>query len=477
MPKPRTKTVFQCQQCGAESPKWMGKCPSCDQWNTMVETVVTAVSQAAQRATLAPGAGAPQELSAVSTVNAPRIALASGEFNRVLGGGIVPGSLVLIGGGPGIGKSTLLLQTAAILAASGRILYVSGEESALQLKLRAQRLNVEGRNLLVLSETDLETVMAHMEQIRPRLVIIDSIQTVFLQDLGSAAGSVGQVRECTLRLMRWAKDTGIPVLIAGHVTKDGAIAGPRVLEHMVDVVLYLEGESFSAFRVLRGVKNRFGSTNEVGVFEMTDKGLEDVNDPSRAFLGERSEGAPGSAVVPTMEGSRPLLLEVQALVSPTVFSPPRRTGNGIDFNRLLVVTAVLSRRLGLSLSTQDIMVNVVGGLKVSEPAVDLAMALAIASSMRDTPVRPGLVAAGEVGLSGELRSVGQMQRRIAEAENLGFRVFLAPKQALARFKGKGQIELAGVSTLSEAIRYALPSRQRVPSARAAGEDVDSADLQ
>jgi len=345
-----------------------------------------------------------------------------------LGGGIVPGSVTLIGGDPGIGKSTLLLQVSSLLAANGKaVLYVSGEESAQQLKMRASRLEIESAALYVLAETNLDSIVLHIEQMKPQLAVIDSIQSVYLEGLQTSAGSIGQVRECGSSLLRVAKSLGIPMFIVGHVTKEGAIAGPRVLEHMVDTVLYLEGERFHSYRLLRSVKNRFGSTNEVGVFEMGERGLSEVTNPSEAFLSERLTSATGSVVAVTMEGTRPLLVEVQALTTPTTFGLPRRTANGVDFNRLLLLTAVLSKRVGLNLAAQDVFVNVVGGLRVSEPAADLAVAAAIASTYRGIPVPSDLAMLGEIGLSGELRSVSQAPKRLLEAAKLGFKRCIVPK--------------------------------------------------
>jgi DNA repair protein RadA/Sms len=452
MVRPRSsgRTIFVCRNCGKESLKWLGRCPNCQEWNSFEETVVSATPTP-----IADLSNPPQELSQVVIDSSDRLPLPLNELNRVLGGGLVSGSLVLMGGEPGIGKSTLLLQVSALVAqAGGKVAYVSGEETLSQIRLRAERLGVSGQGLYLLAETDLNAILGQLEQLEPSLVVIDSIQAVSLPELESAAGSVGQVRECTLRLMHWAKPGAVPVLVAGHVTKDGTIAGPRVLEHIVDVVLYLEGEPFSAYRVLRGVKNRFGSTNEVGVFEMKQEGLMEVDNPSKAFLAQRLEEAVGSAVVPTLEGSRPLLVEIQALTTPTSFGLPRRTANGVDFNRLLLITAVLTKRVGLRLGNQDIIVNVTGGLKVGEPAADLGIALAIASSARDIAVDPALVAAGEVGLSGELRAVSQLERRIAEAARLGFRRCLVPK-ASAQIKAPKGIELLTASTLREAIRLGL----------------------
>lgn len=445
------KTVFVCQQCGRESLKWLGRCPDCRQWNTFVETVVRAAAPSRASAPENP----PIELSQLSLEATGCLPVPMAEFNRVLGGGLVAGSLVLIGGEPGIGKSTLLLQVSARLAGTvGSVVYVSGEETGHQIKLRAERLGVTGENLYLLAEADLEVILSQLESLKPGLVVIDSIQTVSLSEVGAAPGSVTQVREATLRLMRWAKLNAVPVLISGHVTKDGAIAGPRVLEHIVDVVLYFEGESFSAYRLLRCVKNRFGSTNEVGVFEMKENGLVEVANPSLAFLSSRRSGAVGSAVVPALEGSRTLLVEIQALTSPTSFGLPRRTANGVDFNRLLLLIAVLTKRVGLRLGSQDVMVNVTGGIKVIEPAADLGIALAIASSLRDAAVSPGLVAVGEVGLSGELRAVSRLERRLAEAARLGFKRCLVPKVA-GKAPAVRDIKIVPADTLKEAISLGL----------------------
>ena len=396
----------------------------------------------------------PQELAQVVIEAADRFPLPLAEFNRVLGGGLVSGSLVLIGGDPGIGKSTLMLQASALVAHDrGKVVYISGEETTHQIKLRSERLGIKGEALYLLAETNLEIILNQIEQLSPSLVVIDSIQAVYLPELDTTPGSVTQVRECTLRLMHWAKLSAVPVFIAGHVTKEGAIAGPRVLEHIVDVVLYLEGEQFSAYRLLRCVKNRFGSTNEIGVFEMKAQGLVEVDNPSQVFLSQRQEKAIGSAVVPTLEGSRPLLVEIQALTNTTSFGLPRRTANGVDFGRLLIITAVLTKRVGLRLGNQDIIVNVTSGLRISEPAADLGIALAIASSFRDVGVGSSLAAVGEVGLSGELRAVPQLDRRVNEAARLGLKRCLVPKTN-ARVSAK-DIELNPVSTLREAISMGL----------------------
>jgi len=454
--KSSAKVVFVCQECGKESPKWLGRCPDCQQWNTFVEVTVRTAAATRPLNPLSP----PQELSQVVIEAADRSPLPLAEFNRVLGGGLVAGSLVLISGDPGIGKSTLLLQASASMASKhSRVVYVTGEETVHQIKLRAERLGLGGEGLFIMAETDLEAVLNQAEEVGPGLLVIDSIQTAYYAGMESAAGSIGQVRECTMRLMQWAKFKGVPVFITGHVTKEGAIAGPRVLEHIVDVVLYLEGEPFSAYRLLRCVKNRYGSTNEVGVFEMKEQGMMEVENPSRAFLSQRGAESIGSAVVPTIEGSRPLLLEIQALTTTTAFGMPRRTANGVDFNRLLLVTAVLTKRAGLKLGNQDIMVNVTGGLRVGEPAADLGMALAIASSYRDMEVAPQTAAVGEVGLSGELRAASQLERRLNEAARLGFKRCIVPKVGAKSASAK-DIQIIAVGSLREAVKEGLVGRGR-----------------
>ena len=427
----------------------MGHCPECGEWNSYIERALSPTS------TLKPKATA-QELSQLSLDSFPRLALPLSEFNRVLGGGIVPGSLILIGGDPGIGKSTLLLQVAGMVAQmEGKVLYVSAEESPHQIRLRAERLGVRGEGLYILPETALEGILEQAQGLSPQLVVVDSIQTVYIEGLSATAGSLSQVRECTLRLMNFAKSSGVPIFLVGHVTKDGAIAGPHTLEHIVDVVLYLEGERFSSYRLLRSAKNRFGSTNELGVFEMRDQGLMEVANPSQAFLSQRAKGAVGSVIVPTLEGSRPLLVEIQALTNPSSFALPRRTANGADFNRLLLISAVLTRRAGVPLSNQDIIVNVVGGIKISEPAADLGIALAITSSFRGVVVKPNMVAIGEVGLSGELRAVSQIDRRLTEAAKLGFEACLLPSSAHLKPASFPQIELIAVGSFSEAQKKGL----------------------
>lgn len=453
MDKSHTRAVFVCQQCGREELKWLGRCPSCEEWNSFAEMAAVAKPHSARRSS---PASEPSELSEITIDAAERSVVPLGEFNRVLGGGLVPGSMTLMGGEPGIGKSTLLLQVAALLAGTGSsVIYVTGEETLRQVKLRAQRLGITGRGLFLLAETDLDCILEQVERLQSSLVVVDSIQTAYLSQVGALPGSIAQVRECTMRLMQWAKAGGVPVFITGHVTKEGAIAGPRVLEHIVDVVLYLEGEQFSAYRVLRCVKNRYGSTNEIGVFEMKEQGLIEVANPSLAFVSQRGTESVGSVVVPVLEGSRPLLVEVQALTNETSFGQPRRTGNGVDFNRLLLVMAVLSRRLGLRLGNQDVIVSVTGGLKIGEPAADLGIALAIASSFRDAAVDPELAVVGEVGLSGELRAVTQLERRINEAARLGFKRCLVPKAGDKPAKAPDGIEVVRVGSLREAISSGL----------------------
>ena len=455
------RTQYVCQQCGRTAPKPLGRCPQCGAWNSMVAEVV---APASPRAAGRPKArSTPRRLSEVDSAAGNRLTLALGEFSRVLGGGIVPGSVVLIGGDPGIGKSTLLLQMALSVADRRKVLYVSGEESEAQIKARALRLSggEVGRlpeELYLVTETDLEAILAHIEMMAPDLVVIDSIQTVYLPGLGSSAGSISQVRECASVLQGVAKSRNLAVFLVGHVTKEGAIAGPRVLEHIVDTVLYLEGDSFHAYRLLRSVKNRFGATTEVGVFEMRPDGMAEVANPSEAFLAERALHTPGSAIAVTMEGTRPLLVEVQGLTSPTAFGNPRRTANGLDFNRLLLTLAVLTRRAGLRLGDQDVFANVVGGLQVNEPAADLAMAVAIASSFKDLPLPADLAVIGEVGLSGELRAVAQLPARLREAAKLGFRRVLVPKTVVRSDPPPSGLDVLPVRSIAEALSAVLQPR-------------------
>lgn len=455
----KAKTQYVCSNCGGMQMKWMGKCPDCGEWNTLEEVVVRALEKG--RAALPTGGSMakPIPLPQVPHERMARLPLRMAELNRVLGGGIVPGGCVLVGGDPGIGKSTLLGQMAAEIADTvGPVLYVSAEESAHQVARRATRLGIQSERLFILAEIEVEQIIEQIEAMKPTLVIVDSIQAIYSSAGSSAAGTVSQVRDCAAALLRVGKQWDVPIFLVGHVTKEGSIAGPKVLEHMVDVVLQLEGERFHAYRILRSVKNRFGSTNEVGIFEMTEGGMAEVRNPSEVFLAERLPNATGSAIAVSMEGTRPLLVEVQALSSHTAFSQPRRTTNGIDFNRLLLLTAVLSKRVGMDLSDQDIFVNIVGGLDIDEPAADLAVATAIASSFRNRPVAADLALIGEVGLSGELRSVGQLPRRLQEAAKLGFSRALVPRSSLKRKGGDALpegIEVIGVRTLAEVIDLAL----------------------
>ena len=453
MPRSRLKSTFVCDNCGSETPKWEGRCPACSEWNTLAEVRVT------QGAPVARSDHQPVpalELSQVSTTDLPRIELSLGEINNVLGGGVVPGSLALLSGEPGIGKSTLLLQLAADVSASrGSTLYVSGEESAPQLKMRADRLGIDGRGLFLLPETNLSSVLAQLDSHRPAMLVVDSIQTLHDDGLTAAPGSVAQIRECAQRLMAWVKTTGTPAFLSGHVTKEGDVAGPRLLEHMVDVVLYMEGDSRGVWRLLRSTKNRFGSTNEICVFDMAAEGLKEVRDPSRTFLTGRNEGAVGSVIVATMKGSRPLLVEVQALTMSSLLPQPRRVATGIDFNRLLLVCAVLGSRAGVALAGQDIVVNVAGGVRLGEPAADLGVALAIASSLKNQPIAPGIAAVGELGLTGEVRAVSQLERRTQEVSRLGLGPFIAPAGPDEAGNTGGSASHS-VRTLVEALRIALP---------------------
>lgn len=454
----KQKLVFVCSNCGNESAKWQGKCPGCNEWNTLFEQTVKAVKPTARRS---PVANSPMALSEIKIdAGSERTGLGMNEVDRVLGGGLVAGSLTLIGGEPGIGKSTLLLQIAALMAekSAAPVLYVSGEETRPQIKMRAARLGIAGEKLFLLNETDLDTIINEMDQLSPSMVIIDSIQTVYTPDLEMAPGGVSQVRECAARLVTWAKATQIPVMIAGHVTKDGAIAGPRLLEHIVDAVLYLEGEPFSSYRILRSVKNRYGSVNEVGIFEMKTGGLCEVQNPSEVFLSRDRQHPIGSAVVPVLEGSRPLLVEIQALTNATSFGQPRRTANGLDFGRLLIMTAVLSRRAYLKLGNQDVIASVTGGLHVAEPAADLAAAIAIASSYKNISVDPHLIAIGEVGLSGEIRNVPQLERRLGEAARLGFNQALVPAAARAKSPA-ADFKLIHVRDIRQALAAALTGQR------------------
>ena len=451
MKKP-AKTIFCCQACGHQTPKWMGKCPECGAWHTLVEEVSAAAPDRGPNRAFGPMQSRPVPIDAVEIAPEPRLITTIDEFDRVLGGGLVPGSLVLIGGDPGIGKSTLMLQALHGIADNGsRVLYVSGEESVGQISLRSRRLATISSRMLVVSEIDLEAILAMAESEHPTVLVVDSIQTMFNPELTSAPGSVSQVRESALRLMLMAKRTGIPTLLVGHVTKEGVIAGPRLLEHMVDTVLYFEGDRNHVFRILRAVKNRFGSTNEIGVFEMKEQGLAQVANPSAVFLSERSVNAPGSVVTASMEGTRPILVELQALASSTSFGTPRRTILGLDANRVALLAAVMEKKLGMHLMGHDIFMNVAGGVKVDEPAVDLGVVSAVASSFLDRPIADDTSVLGEVGLTGEIRAVGQADTRIAEMCKMGFTRCLLPTGNLRRINPPDGIELVGVGTVADAI--------------------------
>ncbi|HEX7393378.1 MAG TPA: DNA repair protein RadA [Anaerolineaceae bacterium] len=473
---PKTLTQYVCQQCGRISARPMGKCPQCGAWGSMVEEVISASASAApQAAGTRRGLGGeshPRRLDEIEGDAEERMELSMGEFARVLGGGVVPGSIVLVGGDPGIGKSTLMLQVAIEMARTAVILYVSGEESERQIKMRALRLlrpagsengpasdgdeKIEfPEKLLLVTETNLDTILEHTRTVQPDILIVDSIQTVYMPELNSTPGSVTQVRESAARLRELAKSTGMAVFLIGHVTKEGIIAGPRVLEHVVDTVLYLEGDRFQSFRLLRSVKNRFGATSEVGVFEMREHGMVEVTNPSEAFLAERMVNTPGSAITVTMEGTRPILVEIQGLTSGSNLVNPRRTPNGVDINRVLLIAAVLTRRLGFHLFEQDIFVNVVGGMRISEPAADLAVAAAIASSVRDLPVKADTVLMGEIGLSGELRYVGQTNARLREAAKLGFKTAIVPRRLRKGEPWPQGINIIEARSLKEALMLAI----------------------
>lgn len=458
----KKKIKYVCQECGYESPKWMGKCPGCLAWNSLVEEVEVSKAAAGRGAfrTGAVQASKSVPITQIKAADEVRISTSIKEINRVLGGGIVPGSLVLVGGDPGIGKSTLLLQLSGILAQKEhKVLYVSGEESLRQTKMRADRLHMLSENLHVLAETDILQIERQIEEQQPRVVIIDSIQTVYQEDVASAPGSVAQVRECTATCMRIAKTKGIAIFLVGHVTKEGAIAGPRLLEHMVDAVLYLEGERHHTYRILRAVKNRFGSTNEIGIFEMKDSGLTEVLNPSEMFLEQRSKGASGSIVIASVEGTRPVLVELQALISPTSFGTPRRMATGVDHHRVSLIMAVLEKRVGLLLQNQDAYVNVAGGVKLNEPALDLGIAVSITSSFRDRPTSPYDVVMGEIGLTGEVRGVSRIEQRVHEARKLGFKRAIIPEKNMAGWEHPHDMKIIGVSSVSEALQVVMEAKE------------------
>ncbi|MEB7773086.1 DNA repair protein RadA [Kurthia gibsonii] len=454
----KKKTKFMCTGCGYEAPKWMGRCPGCGEWNTMIEDVeiVQKGPRGAFQHTVSKSQQKAMPIISVETQEEPRVQTELHELNRVLGGGVVPGSLVLIGGDPGIGKSTLLLQVSALLSNQGhRVLYISGEESVRQTKLRAERLGVKSAELYIYSETNLEFLHETIEEVQPKFVVVDSIQTVHHPEVTSAPGSVSQVRECTAELMRIAKTKNIAIFLVGHVTKEGQIAGPRILEHMVDTVLYFEGERHHTYRILRSQKNRFGSTNEIAIFEMLQGGLKEVLNPSELFLQERSQGAPGSTVVASMEGTRPILVEIQALVTPSSFNYPKRMATGLDQNRISLLMAVLEKRMGLMLQAQDAYIKVAGGVKLDEPAIDLAVLVCIVSSFKDANANATDCFVGEVGLTGEVRRVSRIEQRVQEAAKLGFKRAIIPASNLGGWEYPEGIQVMGVETVNQALKIAF----------------------
>ena len=450
---PKAKTIFVCSNCGYESAKWLGKCPACNEWNSFYEEkVVNTSSTAGGKSSVSKEKNMPRKLKEVQGIETARTSTGIGELDRVLGGGLVKGSLVLVGGEPGIGKSTLILQLCDKVKGEGKVLYISGEESAEQVKIRADRLNINNDDLMFLGETNIDNIQDTIISVNPKLVIIDSIQTMYSEEITSAAGTVSQVREITARIMRMCKDNGITTIIIGHVTKDGNIAGPRVLEHMVDTVLYIEGERYFSYRILRSVKNRFGSTNEVGMFEMKNEGMVEITNPSSILISERNDNPAGSVIIASMEGTRPLLVELQALTTPSVFGIPKRTANGIDYNRLAVLIAVVEKRAGINLGGQDVYLNVVSGIKLTEPAVDLGIILACTSSYKNISIPQDVVAIGEVGLTGEVRAVNMIEKRIKEAEKLGFKKCIIPESNKKLLKEKYKLDIIGVRNINDAIK-------------------------
>ena len=445
----KVSTVFVCSNCGYESAKWIGKCPACNEWNSFYEEKL---AKTAGTASKEKKSSSPKKLNDVKGAEAVRVKSGIAELDRVLGGGLVKGSLILLGGEPGIGKSTLILQLCNSVKEEGKVLYVSGEESAEQIKIRADRLNIKNEDIMFLGETDIDIIENTILEMKPKLVIIDSIQTMYSSEITSAAGTVSQVREITSRIMRVCKSNEITTIIIGHVTKDGNIAGPRVLEHMVDTVLYLEGERYFSYRILRGVKNRFGSTNEVGMFEMQNEGMVEITNPSSVLISERSDNPPGSVIVAAMEGTRPLLIELQALTTLSVYGLPRRTANGIDYNRLTLLIAVLEKKMGYALGNQDVYLNVVSGIKIYEPAVDLSVIAACASSFKNVSIPKDTVVIGEVGLTGEIRAVNLMEKRLKEAEKLGFKTCIIPESNKKLLKDKYKLDIIGVGNVKDAIQ-------------------------
>ena len=448
----KVKTKYVCQSCGYSTPRWIGRCPDCDEWNTLIEEIIDKDKRTSSRSTsLLKQSANLKSISDINQTDSIRFKTGITEFDRVLGGGVVTGSVILIGGDPGIGKSTLMLQIANNLETK-KILYVSGEESGIQIKLRCERLNYTLKNFYVLSETNLEIVDAVVEKEKPDLIVIDSVQTIYHPELDSAPGTITQLRESTARLIKISKSQNIPIFIVGHITKDGIIAGPKVLEHMVDVVLQFEGEKTHFYRILRGIKNRFGSTNEIGIFEMTDKGLKEVLNPSEVFLSQRNYGASGCVISASLEGTRPILIEVQALVTSTNYGIPQRTSMGFDYKKLNIIIAVLEKKLGLFLNKSDIFLNIAGGVKIDEPAIDLAVGISIYSSFKDIPIDSETVMLGEIGLSGEIRTISYIDKRIAEATKLGFKKIIIPKGNLKNVNQKKfKAEIVGVEKINNAI--------------------------
>ncbi len=448
----KNKTVFVCNECGYESSKWLGKCPACNSWNSFFEQKVVETKSNLLDKSDNKKMNVPQTLNSYQAKETIRTSTGFGELDRVLGGGLVKGSLILLGGEPGIGKSTLILQICDKVQGEGKVLYVSGEESAEQIKLRADRLGINNEDILFLGETDIDIVNQAILSLTPKLVIIDSIQTMYSEELSAAAGSVSQVREITSQIMRVCKSRDITTIIIGHVTKDGTIAGPRVLEHMVDTVLYLEGERYFSYRILRGVKNRFGSTNEIGMFEMQEQGMTEILNPSDILISEREDNPAGSCIVSCMEGTRPVLVELQALTAQSVFGFPKRTANGVDFNRLALLIAVMEKKAKIMLGNQDVYLNVVGGLKISEPSVDLGMILVTASSYKNVPIPKDMVIIGEVGLTGEVRRINLIEKRLKEAEKMGFKSCIIPESNKKVLKDKFKLDIIGVRNVNEALK-------------------------
>jgi DNA repair protein RadA/Sms len=453
----KIKTKYVCQECGYENSKWLGKCPECSKWNTFVEEIEEKRSKASKEVfVIDKSSSRPLNINSIEAIKEQRFSTCINELDRVLGGGVVKGSLVLVGGDPGIGKSTLLIQVSSNVANSGKkVLYISGEESASQIKMRAQRLGIKSDNLYIYAENNLSIIEAHLESVSPDLIIVDSIQTVYSPEITSAPGTVSQIKEGTSRFMKISKKMGISTFVVGHVTKEGSLAGPKMLEHMVDTVLYFEGERFNTYRLIRAVKNRFGSTNELGVFEMREAGLVELENPSKVLIAEKPKDVAGSVIISTVEGTRPMLLELQALVSPTSFGIPKRTATGVDYNRVSLLMAVLEKRVGMQIQNQDVYINVVGGIKINEPSIDLGILMAISSSFRNIPIDGNVAITGEVGLTGEIRAVSFIEKRISECKKLGFTKIIIPKSNYEAVKDIKDIEICPVDSVRQAINIVL----------------------